>query len=58
MFIIDDKILYMLGFNFTHMDIDLSRSFGLAVTKNGVVKEAIRLFECDSKRRPLHEGER
>jgi cardiolipin synthase A/B len=52
MFIVDDKVLYLLGFNFTHMDIDLSRSFGLAVTKNAAVKEAIRLFDCDAKRRP------
>ena len=52
MFIIDDKELYILSFNFTHMDIDLSRSFGLATTSKSAVKEAIRLFECDSKRRP------
>lgn len=51
MIIIDDKVLYLLGFNFTHMDIDLSRSFGVAISKSGIVKEAIRLFECDSKRR-------
>ena len=51
MFVIDDKTLYILGFNFTHMDIDLSRSFGLAITKKATVKEAIRLFECDSKRK-------
>jgi cardiolipin synthase A/B len=52
MFIVDDKVLYILGFNFTHMDIDLSRSFGLAITKKSTVKEAIRIFDCDSKRRP------
>ncbi|HEY1577765.1 MAG TPA: phospholipase D-like domain-containing protein [Terracidiphilus sp.] len=52
MFIIDDKTLYILGFNFTHMDIDLSRSFGVAITKPSIVREAVRLFECDSKRRP------
>lgn len=51
MIIIDDKVLYLLGFNFTHMDIDLSRSFGIVTSKNSVVKEAIRLFDCDSKRR-------
>jgi len=34
------------------MDIDLSRSFGLAVNGKSAVREAIRLFECDSKRRP------
>jgi phosphatidylserine/phosphatidylglycerophosphate/cardiolipin synthase-like enzyme len=52
MMIIDEKVVYILGFNFTHMDIDLSRSFGLAITKTSIVKEAIRLFDCDSKRRP------
>lgn len=52
MIIVDNKVLYLLGFNFTHMDIDLSRSFGVAITKPGIVKEAIRLFECDAKRRP------
>ena len=52
MFIIDDSVLYILGYNFTHMDIDLSRSFGVAITKTSLVKEAVRLFECDSKRRP------
>ena len=51
MIIVDDKTLYILGFNFTHMDIDLSRSFGVSVTKPSIVKEAIRLFECDAKRR-------
>ena len=52
MIIIDDKVLYLLGFNFTHMDIDLSRSFGVTISKGSLVKEAIRLFESDSKRRP------
>jgi phosphatidylserine/phosphatidylglycerophosphate/cardiolipin synthase-like enzyme len=52
MIIVDDKIAYVLGYNFTHMDIDLSRSFGVAITNPGLVKEAVRLFECDSRRRP------
>lgn len=56
MFIIDEKILYVLGFNFTHLDIDLSRSFGIAVSKPGLVKEAVRLFDCDSKRQRYDEG--
>lgn len=50
MFIVDEKTLYLLGFNFTHMDIDLSRSFGIAISNPGLVKEAVKLFECDSKR--------
>ena len=50
MFIVDDKTLYLLGFNFTHLDVDLSRSFGIVTTKASSVKEAIRLFDCDSRR--------
>jgi phosphatidylserine/phosphatidylglycerophosphate/cardiolipin synthase-like enzyme len=52
MIIIDERMLYLLGFNFTHIDIDLSRSFGVAITKPAMVKEALRLFDCDAKRRP------
>jgi len=48
--IVDDKELYVFGFNFTHMDIDLSRSFGLQTTKSSVVTEAVRMFESDCKR--------
>src|SRR5438309_7265063 len=33
MFVIDGKTLYLLAFNFTHMDIGLSRSFGWIVDK-------------------------
>ena len=50
MFIIDHETLYLMAFNFTQMDIALSRSFALAVTKPSVVQEAMRLFECDVKR--------
>ena len=50
MFIIDCKELYLMAFNFTHMDISLSRSFALVVSKPSVVKEAAKLFECDVKR--------
>jgi len=53
MFVIDEKVAYILGFNFTHMDIDLSRSFGVALTRPSVVKDAVKLFECDSKRQPF-----
>ncbi len=50
--IIDRRILFLLSFNFTHLDIDHSRGFGI-VTKNAVlVHEAIKLFEADSARRP------
>jgi cardiolipin synthase A/B len=52
MLIIDEKTLYIPAFNFTHMDIDLSRSFAVTISKPSTVREAIRLFDCDSKRRP------
>ena len=50
MIVIDERLVIILGFNFTHLDVDLSRSFGVALTNPALVKEAIRLFECDSRR--------
>ena len=50
MIVVDDRELYVFGFNFTHMDVDLSRSFGLQTTKSSVVTEAVRLFDSDCKR--------
>jgi phosphatidylserine/phosphatidylglycerophosphate/cardiolipin synthase-like enzyme len=48
--IIDRRILYMLSFNFTRLDIDRSRGFGI-VTKNAkFVQEASKLFEADFTR--------
>jgi cardiolipin synthase len=48
--IIDRRILYMLSFNFTRLDIDHSRGFGI-VTKNArMVQEAVKLFEADCTR--------
>ncbi len=52
MFIVDGKELFLLAFNYTHMDITLSRSFAAAVRDPEVVREAQRLFECDVKRIP------
>ncbi len=52
MFIVDGKELYVLAFNYTHMDITLSRSFAAVIKDHDVVKEAQRLFECDMKRVP------
>ena len=52
MFIVDGKELYLLAFNYTHMDITLSRSFAAIVKDPAVVKEAQRLFEADVKRVP------
>jgi phosphatidylserine/phosphatidylglycerophosphate/cardiolipin synthase-like enzyme len=52
MIIVDRKILYVLGFNFTALDINRSRSFGVALTSRRLIAEAARLFEADSNRQP------
>ncbi len=54
--IIDRRVLYMLSFKFTHVDMDHSRGFGV-VTKNvTLVQEAVKLFEADCTRRPYTAG--
>ncbi|WP_263418985.1 phospholipase D-like domain-containing protein [Terriglobus albidus] len=50
MMIVDDKDLYIFAYNYTHMDIDLSRSFGVAIKTVSTVKEAIELFDADAHR--------
>jgi cardiolipin synthase len=56
MIVIDRRDLYVLGFNFTYLDIEHSRSFGLITTNRKVVQEAVRLFEADTKRQPYTPG--
>jgi cardiolipin synthase A/B len=50
MMIVDGKELYLLTYNFTHLDTERSRSFGIVTRNRKLVKEASRLFECDTKR--------
>ncbi len=50
MLVVDGETLYLLGFNFTYLDIDRSRSFGVIVRDKKLVAEAARLFECDCAR--------
>jgi phosphatidylserine/phosphatidylglycerophosphate/cardiolipin synthase-like enzyme len=55
-FIIDRQVLVVLSFNFTHLDIEHSRGFGI-VTKNKVlIQEAAQLFEADCARRAYVAG--
>ena len=54
--IVDGRTLYVLGFNYTHLDIDRSRSFGIATSNRKLVQEAIRLFEADFNRHPYEPG--
>jgi cardiolipin synthase A/B len=50
--IIDRRLLYVLSFNFTHIDIDHSRGFGIVTRKVRFVHEAVKLFEADTARQP------
>ena len=57
MMIVDDT-LYVLGFNYTKLDIEKSRSFGVVVRDKRLVKEAVALFDADSSRQtyaPMHD---
>jgi phosphatidylserine/phosphatidylglycerophosphate/cardiolipin synthase-like enzyme len=56
MMIIDRKELHLLAFNFTHLDIDHSRSFGLITRNPKLVQEAVKLFEADTKRQEYIPG--
>jgi cardiolipin synthase len=49
MLVVDDT-LHVFGFNYTKLDIEKSRSFGLITTEPKLVKEACALFEADSTR--------
>ncbi len=51
MLIVDEE-LYILGFNFTKLDIEKSRSFGIVANDPRLIKEAAALFEADSTRQP------
>ena len=46
MMIVDDT-LHVLGFNYTRLDIERSRSFGVVTRDKRLVKEAVTLFNAD-----------
>lgn len=48
--IIDGRTLYMFSFNFTRLDIDRSRGFGIVTKNTKLVQEAVKLFEADCTR--------
>jgi len=56
MMIIDGKELHLLAFNYTQIDIERSRSFAVITHEKELVKEAVRLFDADSKRRKYKPG--
>ncbi len=55
--IIDRKELFVLGYNFTYLDIEHTRSFGIITTTPKLVAEAVKLFEADTKRQPYTGGQ-
>jgi len=54
--IVDGKELHLLAFNYTRVDIERSRSFGVITSERELVQEAIALFDADSKRRKYKPG--
>lgn len=50
--LIDRRVLYVLSFNFTHLDIGHSRGFGVVTTNPNWIREAVRLFEADCTHTP------
>ena len=54
--IVDRRHLYVLSFNFTHLDIDHSRGFGIVTRNVKSVQEAVKLFEADTMRQPYKAG--
>jgi len=56
MMVVDDT-LYVFGFNYTKLDIEKSRSFGIITTDKRIVKEACALFEADRTRQQYMPGD-
>jgi cardiolipin synthase len=54
--VIDRRILYILSFNFTHLDMDHSRGFAISTKNAALVQEAVKLFEVDRTRRHYTAG--
>jgi len=52
--IVDRRVLHLLTFNYTHLDIENSRSFGLVIDDPDIVQEACKLFYADVRRQPYN----
>jgi cardiolipin synthase A/B len=55
--VIDRRVLCVLSFNFTHVDIDRSRGFGVITSNSRWVQEAAKLFEADRTRSEYRAGQ-
>jgi phosphatidylserine/phosphatidylglycerophosphate/cardiolipin synthase-like enzyme len=54
--IIDRRLLFVMSFNFTHLDIDHSRGFAIVTRKRNLVEEALKLLKADNDRKPYKAG--
>ena len=50
MMIVDQRTLFVLSFNYVHLDIEHSRGFGIVTKTPKVVQEAEKLFDADCNR--------
>jgi phosphatidylserine/phosphatidylglycerophosphate/cardiolipin synthase-like enzyme len=48
--VIDGRRLFVMGFNYTEMDIQMSRSFAVLTRSRKLIADASRLIEADSNR--------
>jgi phosphatidylserine/phosphatidylglycerophosphate/cardiolipin synthase-like enzyme len=55
-YLVIDDTLHVFGFNLTTLDIDKSRSFGIATRDKRTVREALKLFHADVTRQPYKPG--
>src|SRR3984893_7882666 len=55
--IIDRRELFLLAFNFSHLSIESSRSFGIVTRHPKLVAEAVKVFEADTQRQPYAAGQ-
>src|SRR5579862_9867807 len=56
MLMVDRRELYLLAFNFTYIDMEHSRSFGVVCRRKEIVREAVKLFEADTRRKNYRAG--
>jgi cardiolipin synthase len=52
MMVVDGRTLHVYGFNFTGLDMEKSRSFGVITKNKKLVAEAEKLFDADFDREP------
>jgi phosphatidylserine/phosphatidylglycerophosphate/cardiolipin synthase-like enzyme len=52
-FLVADDTLHLFGFNFTRIDTNKTRSFGVSTRDASAVREARALFDADSSRQPF-----